>query len=368
MLSQRESRGKLRLIARHPLPPPHGTPNAVTTSVRRSIWEVALAERREDQAGADAKLRLAVLDLGSTSFHLLVADASPTGRIDRVVRRRVMLRLGAAIADEGGIPKPIGMRAVETARALRRVAEEHGVDRLIPVATAALRDASNGAPLADSIGRALGTPVRMLSGIEEARLIFAAFRQRIPLRDGIALGIDLGGGSLELAIGDGFDVHWETTLPLGVTRLHGDLALHDPMKRREVKEIRRRVEECLEESRAEVRSRAPKLPIASGGTARALARLVEERGEGRATNGGLRVPRAALTKLADDLAEASHDERLRWPDMKRSRADLLPTGAIVLDTLVERLALRELLICDWGLREGVILEALGLVDGRGSQR
>jgi len=327
-----------------------------------------LAERRERRVGTDAKLRVAVLDLGSTSFHLLVADASPTGRIERVVRRRVMLRLGAAIADEKGIPKPSAIRAVETARVLRRVAEEHGAEQLIPVATAALRDASNGAPLSESIGRALGTPVRMLSGIEEARLIFAAFRHRIPLRDGIALGADLGGGSLELAIGDGFDVHWETTLPLGVTRLHTELVLRDPMRRREVKEIRRRVEECLEESRAEVRSRAPKLSIASGGTARALARLVEQRGEGRATNGGLRVPRAALSKLAEDLAEASHDERLRWPGIKRSRADLLPTGAIVLDTLVERLGLRELLICDWGLREGVILEALGLVDGRGSQR
>jgi exopolyphosphatase/guanosine-5'-triphosphate,3'-diphosphate pyrophosphatase len=300
--------------------------------------------------------------------HLLVADASPTGRIERVARRRVMLRLGATIADAGSIPKPIGQRAVESARALRRVAEEHGAERLIPVATAALRDARNGAPLADSIARALGTPVRVLSGIEEARLIFAAFRHRIALRDTLALGLDLGGGSLELAIGYGFDIHWETTLPLGVTRLHGELAFHDPMKRREVKEIRKRVEECLEESRAEVRARAPKLPIASGGTARALARLVEERGEGRATNGGLRVPRAALARLAEDLADASHDERLRWPGIKRSRADLLPTGAIVLDTLVERLGLRELLICDWGLREGVILEALGRGDGRGSAR
>jgi exopolyphosphatase/pppGpp-phosphohydrolase len=54
--------------------------------------------------------------------------------------------------------------------------------------------------------------------------------------------------------------------------------------------------------------------------------------------------------------------------MKRNRADLLPTGAVVLDTLMERLSLRELLICDWGLREGVILEALGLVDGRGCAR
>jgi exopolyphosphatase/guanosine-5'-triphosphate,3'-diphosphate pyrophosphatase len=326
-----------------------------------------LAERREDRKSPDAKLRVGVLDLGSTSFHLLVADASPTGKIERVVRRRVMLRLGATIADEGAIPKPIAARAVESARALLRVAEEHGVETLLPVATAALRDASNGPPLAESIAKALGTPVRVLSGIEEARLIFAAFRHRIPLRDGVALGLDLGGGSLELAIGDGFDVHWETTLPLGVTRLHSELASHDPMKRRERKELERRVETCLEKAGKEVRARAPKLPIASGGTARALARLLDQRDAARAVSGGHRVARDDFSRLADDLAEATHDERLRMPGMKRSRADLLPTGAVILDTLMGRLGLRELLICDWGLREGVILEALGLVDGRGSQ-
>jgi exopolyphosphatase/guanosine-5'-triphosphate,3'-diphosphate pyrophosphatase len=326
-----------------------------------------LAER-VSRKGSDAKLRVAVLDLGSTSFHLLVADASPTGKIERVVRRRSMLRLGATIAGEGAIPKPIASRAVEAARALRRVAEEYGADKLLPVATAALRDASNGAPLTDSIAKALGRPVRLLSGIEEARLIFAAFRHRIALRDAIALGMDLGGGSLELAVGDGFEVQWETTLPLGVTRLHGALALHDPLKRRERKQIEERVEEHLAASRKEVRARSPKLSIASGGTARALGQLVEERGAGRATNGGLRVARADLSRLADDLAQADHDERLRMPGIKRNRADLLPTGAVILDTLMESLSLRELLICDWGLREGVILEALGLVDGRGSAR
>jgi exopolyphosphatase/guanosine-5'-triphosphate,3'-diphosphate pyrophosphatase len=153
-----------------------------------------------------------------------------------------------------------------------------------------------------------------------------------------------------------------------VTRLHGELVQNDPMKRRERREIEERVADSLGKCRKEVRARAPKLSIVSGGTARALARLVEERGGGRPANGGLRVPRADLSRLADDLARASHDERLRMRGMKRNRADLLPTGALVLDTLMERLELRELLICDWGLREGVILEALGLVDGRGSQR
>ena len=110
----------------------------------------------------------------------------------------------------------------------------------------------------------------------------------------------------------------------------------------------------------DVRARASKLAIASGGTARALARLVDARGAGRATNGGLRVARADLSRLADDLAQADHDERLRMPGMKRSRADLLPTGAVVLAAVMETLSLRDLLICDWGLREGVILKELGL--------
>ena len=327
--------------------------------------ESLLAEQRDVRRGSDAKVRVAVLDLGSTSFHLLVADASPTGRIERVVRERVMLRLGATIAEEGDIPKPIAARAVETARSLRALAEEHGADRLLPVATAALRDAASGRSVADSLSRALGTRVRMLSGIEEARLIFAAFRHRVPFGRAAALGMDLGGGSLELAIGDDQDVHWETTLPLGVARLHAELDLHEPMKHSERGEIEERVERSLTDCRKRIRTHAPRSQIASGGTARALARIVTESGGGQNMKGGVRVSAAELSALANRLADADHDELLRIPGMKRSRADLLPTGAVVLEAAVRSLGLPHLLICDWGLREGVILESLGLVNGRG---
>jgi len=350
-------------------------PTARFTRGRRSLQRspqrgtdggLELAERREVRRRSDAKVRVAVLDLGSTSFHLLVADASPTGRIERVVRERVMLRLGATIAAEGDIPKPVAARAVEAARSLRALAEEHGAERMLPVATAALRDAPSGPVVAEALSRALGTRVRLLSGIQEARLIFAAFRHRVPFADAPALGMDLGGGSLELAIGDDQDVHWERTLPLGVARLHRELDLHDPMKRRERAAIEERVEGALAGCRKTVRAHAPKQQIVSGGTARALARIVEEGGGGRSAKGGLRVGAGELGALADRLADASHNELLRIPGMKRSRADLLPTGAVVLHTAMRCLELSELLICDWGLREGVILEALGLVTSRGS--
>jgi exopolyphosphatase/guanosine-5'-triphosphate,3'-diphosphate pyrophosphatase len=325
-----------------------------------------LADQREIRSRSDAKLRVAVLDLGSTSFHLLVADASPTGRIERVTRERVMLRLGATIAAEGEIPKAVAARAVECARDLKAVAIEHGADLLLPVATAALRDAGNGAALAQSISRALGTPVRVLSGLEEARLIFAAFRRRIPLGNAPALGMDLGGGSLELAVGDDSEVHWETTLPIGVARLHSELVSHDPMKRRVRKEIEERVESAIAPHRKRIRSRAPKHQIISGGTARALARIIEENGGGRTVKGALRVSLDEIAELAQRLTEATHAELLRVPGLKRNRADLLPTGAVVIEAAMHCLELPDLLICDWGLREGVILETLGIVSGRGS--
>jgi exopolyphosphatase/guanosine-5'-triphosphate,3'-diphosphate pyrophosphatase len=346
--------------------------------VKRNQGEADLARQREQreewkdadpERGPDSKLRVGVLDLGSTSFHLLVADASPTGRIERVVRRRVMLRLGAMIAEEGEIPKPVAERAVETARMLRRVAEEHGVEQLLPVATAALRDASNGAPIAKAIATALSTRVRLLSGSEEAHLIFAAFRHRLRLGDDVALGMDLGGGSLELAIGDSDDVQWETTLRIGVARLHSEFVRNDPMKRRERKEIEARVMDALAACLKAIRSHhPPKVAIVSGGTARALARLIEEQGGGRPVRGGVRVTADEISEVAHALVEASHDERLDMAGIKASRADLLPTGAVILEALMESLSLRELLFCDWGLREGVILEALGLADGRRARR
>lgn len=311
------------------------------------------------------KLRLAVLDLGSTSFHLLVADAKGTGEIHRVSRRREMLRLGAAISDSGRIPKEARLRAVRAARELRAHAESFGVDRLIPVGTAALRDASNGSELRLRIEDALGEPIRVLSGEEEARLIFAAFRQRLPLGEGPALGLDLGGGSLELAVGDSFGVQWETTLPIGVTRLHGELVRSDPMRRRELKAIRRRVRDALEPHVAEVARRGTLPCIACGGTARALWRLVAGwRGAGALDGDPLHISRDELSRLRERLVAASHDERLAMHGMKRRRADLLPTGAIIFETVVERLGVDGFELSDWGLREGVILEQLGLADSR----
>jgi broad specificity phosphatase PhoE len=310
------------------------------------------------------KQRVAVLDLGSTSFHLLVADATAGGEIRRVLREREMLRLGALVASGGRIPEPVCARAVEAARTLHRRAAAAHAEPVLAVATSALRDARNGRQLARRIGDSIGVPVRVLSGEQEARLIFAAFRQRLAIRDGPYLGIDLGGGSLEIALGDDSDVYWETTLPLGVARLHGELGREDPMLRAAREAIRARVRGSLSGVMREIARRRPIECIGAGGTLSALARRVVARRTSWPARGvnQLFLPVSELREVAAELVASSHEERLRMPGLQKQRADLLPTGAVVLECLVNELGLAGITVSNWGLREGVILEALGLAD------
>jgi exopolyphosphatase/guanosine-5'-triphosphate,3'-diphosphate pyrophosphatase len=304
-------------------------------------------------------LRAAVLDLGSTSFNLLIADAEPGGKIRPIVREKVMLRLGAVIATSAEIPREICDRAVEVARELRIVAEQEKVQGLIPVATAALRDASNGRTLADRIGRTLGTPVRILSGEEEARLIFRAFQHRVQPGDERVLAVDLGGGSLEIARGAAGKVDLELTLPLGVARLQRELGSSDPLQKSEAKAIRKRVRALLAPHRDAILDRKIKRVIAAGGAVRALARLhLEARASRRkqARRGPAQLPVSSLRKLTDRLVSARRKQRLAMRGMRRDRVDLLPAGGIILTTLARELGIESLTVSDWGLREGVLLE------------
>ncbi len=324
--------------------------------------ERTAAPPEPEEDGDAEELRVAVLDLGSTSFTLLVAETTPAGQLVPVLRERSMLRLGAAMAGGGPVPEEVVARAVKAARALRKQAVAARAERLLPVGTAALRDPANGPVLARRLGKALDAPVRVLTGEEEARLMFAAFRRRVGLGEGRALGVDLGGGSVELAIGDARDVVWETTLPLGVVRLHGELVRSDPMAPEEAELLRQRVRECLAPLRAKLARLAPRVCIAAGGTVGALARRVVARRElpPEAPVNRLFVPAEELRQLTAELLRSTHEERLRMSSLSARRADLIPTGALVLSTLADELALSGCTVSDWGLREGVILEHLGL--------
>ncbi len=304
-------------------------------------------------------MRTSILDLGSNSFHVLVADLD--GRtVSPVMRQREMLHLGRVVAQHGTIPPEHRVLAVDTVAHLTGLAQRVGAQDHLAVATSALRDADNGAAVIRDLSEAAGTPVRVLDGTTEARLAYLGVRAAVAVRSEPVLVLDLGGGSLELAIGEGDRVVWSASTRLGASRLSA-LVTRDPIRKRDVRTLMEQVDQDIDPLVDAVRSRDPRTTIAVGGTVRALARIAAVDGAVwlPATLNQFRVSRDELTRLRDALVERDLDGRLSVPGMKERRADHLHVAAVVLVRVLEQLGVSDVTVSDWGLREGILLDAHG---------
>jgi exopolyphosphatase/guanosine-5'-triphosphate,3'-diphosphate pyrophosphatase len=316
-------------------------------------------------------VRVAVYDLGSSSFHLMVVDASREGALHTVLRRRSFLHLGTEVARSGSVPPDRAASALRAVRRLHAAAEESGVDLVVALATAALRDADNGRALIHRIEDIIDGPVTLLTGDEEARLCFLGQRAGVWVGREPVLGLDLGGGSLEVGIGNIDEVLAVGSAPLGTARLRGELGTGERLTPGE----RQAVRSAVLERAGPVRELAARFPgatsrvITSGGTVRALARLAAglhrppPPGQASPSVNQMELPTGQLLELSERLATMDLDERLALPGIQVRRAPLLPVGAVVLSTLVETLDVGGLVVSEWGLREGAVLDRLALHAG-----
>lgn len=310
-------------------------------------------------------VRAAVWDLGSSSFHLLVCEAGPGATLTPVLHRRALLNLGLSVGAGGAIPRDRLAAAVSAAKRLRGGLSEGRADVVVALATAALRDAANSAEAVERLERVVGSTVRVLDGEEEARLCFVGQRAGVWTGPGPTLGMDLGGGSLEVAVGADGRIPVATSAAIGPARLRGELGTGDPMTPGE----RRILQERTVEAMAPVLRAVGGYPgvaartVVSGGTVRALARLATARARRRPSAGPgevnqVELPAEQVCELAERLAALDLRARRQLPGMQARRAPLLPVGAVVLATVAGVLGVERYVVSEWGLREGALLDAL----------
>lgn len=306
-------------------------------------------------------MRIAAFDLGSNSFHLLIADAHPDGTFEPVVTDKEMLRLGTAVAATGEIGRVGAATAVGVIKRFRAMAESQNADETVACATAAFREAADSLAVVDRIEAETGVKVRVISGREEARLIFDAVRASVVIDPGPALALDLGGGSLEVMIGDSRGLDWAASLKLGVARLTAEHVRSDPMTSGDCRRVTNTVSRAMQRILPEIARRRPRVAVGSSGTLETLIRLAASRRGGTvpASVNQLSVKAREIDTLGDWLLPMTSAERAALPGVDARRADLLPAGALLLSTVLEVSGVDEIVGSEWALREGMVLEAIG---------
>jgi exopolyphosphatase/guanosine-5'-triphosphate,3'-diphosphate pyrophosphatase len=301
------------------------------------------------------------MDLGSNSFHLLVADVHPDGTFDPLARDKEMLRLGSVVAATGEVGEAAARAAVEVVRRFRALADSLGVEEVVACATAAFREARDSASVVDRVEAETGVKVRVISGKEEARLIFGAVRASVVIAPSPALALDLGGGSLEVTVGDAGGLRWSSSLKLGVARLTADLVRGDPPTSGDRRRIVHAVTSAIGRVLPEIIRLEPRVAIGSSGTLGTLIRLAAGRRGGSVPTSinQLAVSARELDALSQDLLRMTSEERAGLPGVDSRRADLLPAGALLTVTVLDLTGIDELIGCEWALREGMVLDAIG---------
>jgi exopolyphosphatase/guanosine-5'-triphosphate,3'-diphosphate pyrophosphatase len=303
-------------------------------------------------------VRLAAIDIGTNSVHMIVVRVRPDLSFEVIDREKEMVRLGAGGLDGKKLTSEAMQAALQVLSKFRRLAESHSVEETVAVATSAVREAENGGEFLHAIAQQTGIRARVISGTEEARLIHLAAAYGTGVPGDIAVVIDIGGGSVEITRGLGPNMDMGRSFKVGVIRLTERFVKSDPISSRDERKIVRHVEAELGDYLDQLAKSGFDRVVGTSGTILSIGAIAAAERD-RTPGGTLRNRRVSakqLRRVRKALTGVALEQRLKVPGLDPRRGDLAPAGAILIDTIVRRLGASELTLCDLSLREGLVLD------------
>jgi exopolyphosphatase/guanosine-5'-triphosphate,3'-diphosphate pyrophosphatase len=323
------------------------------------IQSVAMGSRSSgSKAVALPALRVAAIDIGSNSIHMVVAEADTDGAIVPLWRMKEMIGLGRASFGSRKIPSQTIDSAVATLARFQRTALERRCEKIVAVATSAVREASNGGDLLAKVQRQLGINIRVINGREEARLIYLGVRHSMPLRGGPHLIIDIGGGSVEFIVGDHRRAMLLESRKLGAARMTADFVKSDPISEADLEKLREHYRKELHPIAEEVAQLKPVQTIGTSGTLETLAMMTDPSPRTNGADKTRSIERAAFGEMLSKLLKLKSSERGKVPGLDEPRKDQIIAGAVLLDEIFRAFRVRRMQIGKTALREGILLNYL----------
>ena len=340
----------------------HGHLDPLVSAARRPTAEAELEKLAAVIPVGEGLRRVAAIDLGTNSTHLLIASVDPKLRTFQVLlAEKSTTRLGERDPDSGDLSQEAMERARLALRHCRELASSHGVEEILCVATSAMREAPNGMAFLAEVERDFGLKTEVISGPEEARLIYLGVLSGMDFADQPHYILDIGGGSTELILADSRDARALTSSRVGAVRLQRDFIRQEPLERKRVEFLRAFIQGSLEPAVEKVRRRlepdeTPVLVATSGTAMAAAALLAVDRPELQGRLHGAQFSRDELDALLQRVLPLTPDERRALPGINARRAEILVPGLLVLQKAMEMIQASHFVISDRALREGLIID------------
>ncbi len=300
--------------------------------------------------------RVAVIDCGTNTFNLLIAEkAHEKWRF--LCRRKKVVKLGSQGVNKRIIEPIPTQKALKAMRDYRELIKKFHVEKVQVVGTAALRDAKNGEDLIRLIKKESGFDIRLIDGNEEARLIYEGVKSAFPMDEKTSLIMDIGGGSTEFILCLKDQIIWKRSFRLGAARLLEHLHPSDPIRKSEIQQLELFLEKQLMPLMTACHKYKPVRLIGSSGSFDTFASLIlrkENRILGKKHHYTFELKQ--YRKLHKKLISSTYSERLVMPGMLKMRADMISLASLLLSFVLDNTGINDLHLCTFSLKEGVLQE------------
>lgn len=305
--------------------------------------------------------RIAAVDMGTNSFHLIIVEVQEDGTFILLDRQREVIRLGShkgedlSIISDGETEK-----AIDILLNFKSLADFYNAE-FYAVATSAVREAQNKNEFLEKVFDLVGIYVKVIDGRKEAELIFRGVQTALPVSDKKVLCIDIGGGSTEILLGDNGKIIFAESIKIGAVRLSKMFFPDYKLKTRAVKDCKFYIKQALGENKNIDYTESFDMVIGTSGTINAAAALVQSRLNGKKTksSNGVSFTYTDFRHLLTDVLNAKTPaERIAIPGMEVKRADIIPAGLLILRRIMKNFNIKEITISEYALREGIILSLI----------
>jgi len=298
--------------------------------------------------------RLAVIDLGTNTFHLLVAEAQANQTFKEIYRKRFFVKLAEeGIETIGTAPLQRGMQALTH---FQQIIQEMGVEQVKAIGTAALRTASNGPNFIQTVKEQIGIQIELISGAKEAAYIHKGVALAVPFSSDNFLLMDIGGGSVEFIIANQDTVHWAQSFPIGVGVLYKKFHQHEPILDNEIAATYQYIESFLPPLLKALHQYPATTLVGASGTFDVLEFiLAKEKHPTYAL-----VPIDNFPPLYERLLASTKAERYAFKDIPDERADMIVVAVILIEYILKAVDIEQILVSKYAMKEGILAELLSL--------